>query len=194
MFFKQPEKLILASGSPRRQQILKEAGISFSIKTKDTPEDYPQDLPFEEIPSYLAWKKAKPFLTELEDETILTADTIVILAGEVIGKPENEQDACLMLRKLSGNKHTVITGVCIVNQNKKVIFSEKSDVYFRELSDEEIAHYINTYKPLDKAGAYGVQDWIGMVAITRIEGSFYNIMGLPIQKLLKELEVFVSGE
>lgn len=194
MFFKQPEKLILASGSPRRQQILQEAGISFSINTKDTPEDYPQDLPVEEIPSYLAWKKAKPFLTELSDETILTADTIVILAGEVIGKPENEKDACQMLKKLSGNCHTVITGVCIVNQNKKVIFSEKSKVYFRELSNEEIAHYVNTYKPLDKAGAYGVQDWIGMVAITRIEGSFYNIMGLPIHKVLKELEAFMSGE
>lgn len=194
MFFKQPEKLILASGSPRRQQILQEAGISFSINTKDTPEDYPQHLPVEEIPSYLAWKKAKPFLTELSDETILTADTIVILAGEVIGKPENEKDACQMLKKLSGNCHTVITGVCIVNQNKKVIFSEKSKVYFRELSNEEIAHYVNTYKPLDKAGAYGVQDWIGMVAITRIEGSFYNIMGLPIHKVLKELEAFMSGE
>lgn len=190
MIFIQPEKLILASGSPRRQFILKEAGINFLIKTKNTPEDYPDDLDPQEVPVYLARKKAKPFLPEISDETVLTADTVVILNDDIIGKPANEQEAFQMLRQLSGNKHTVVTGVCLINREKEKTFAERSDVYFKELSDEEIWHYVKNYKPLDKAGAYGVQDWIGMVAITRIDGSFYNVMGLPIHRLLPELQEF----
>lgn len=190
MIFTQPDKLILASGSPRRQFILKEAGINFLIRTKDTPEDYPEYLPPHEVPVYLARKKAKPFFPELSDETVLTADTVVILNDDIIGKPANEQEAFQMLRQLSGNKHTVVTGVCLINREKEKTFAEQSDVYFKELSDEEIWHYVTNYKPLDKAGAYGVQDWIGMVAITRIDGSFYNVMGLPIHRVLPELQKF----
>ena len=179
--------LILASGSPRRKQILEEAGISFTVRIKNTPENYPADLDTIEVPSYLARIKAKAF-TNLGDETIITADTIVLLDGMILGKPNDYDQAFSMLRSLSGNKHQVITGVCLLNKNTETTFSDTTDVYFRKLSDAEINFYLENYKPYDKAGSYGIQEWLGMVGIEKISGSYFNVMGLPIHKLHAELK------
>lgn len=183
-------KLILASGSPRRQQILKEAGIIFFIKTKPTPEDYPANLTPEEIPEFLARKKAFPFLGEISEEIVISADTVVILDGEVIGKPADFDDAFQMLKKLSGKKHRVTTGVCIASKEKQISFSDHTDVYFKVLSDDDINYYLNNYKPYDKAGAYGIQEWIGYIGIEKINGSFYNVMGLPVHLVIDHLKEF----
>lgn len=185
-----PSKLILASGSPRRQQLLKEAGIYFSIKVKDTKEIYPSTVPPEEVPLYLAKLKAHAFREEITDETILTADTVVIIEGEILGKPANEEEATHMLKRLSGNVHEVITGVCIYNKNKEVSFKDMSEVYFKKLSDEDIFSYVRKYKPFDKAGAYGIQEWIGLIGIEKINGSYFNVMGLPVHKVVEELRKF----
>ncbi len=189
-----PFRVILASQSPRRQMLLKETGLDFEIQVKPTAEDYPEGLQREEIALYVSRKKAEAFdLSEYGENTLLiTADTIVWLNGECIGKPGDEKEAVQMLSKLSGNMHTVSTGVCLVSLNKYREFYVNTDVYFRKLKDEEIAYYVETWRPFDKAGAYGIQEWIGYVGVNRIEGSYFNVMGLPVQRLYCELRSFVA--
>jgi len=184
-------KIILASKSPRRQQLLKDLGIDFDIVVSDAEEVFPNDLPKEEIPVFLANLKANALQNHLKNNTIIiSADTIVWLNGEVINKPIDADNARNMLHKLSGNKHQVITGVCIKSLQKTISFSVESNVYFKHLDSEEINYYVDYYKPFDKAGAYGVQEWIGYVAIERIEGSYFNVMGLPVHRLYEELKSF----
>jgi septum formation protein len=184
--------LILASQSPRRQQLLKSAGFDFTIQTKNVPEDYPADMPLQEVPAYLAEKKALPFLAEINSsDWVISADTVVILGHEIIGKPTDLADAFRMLRKLSGQWHEVITGVCLLSQTKKNSFSESTMVKFKLLSEAEIEHYLKEFKPLDKAGSYGIQDWIGLIGVERIEGCFYNVMGLPVSKVYQALKDIV---
>ncbi len=182
---------ILASKSPRRSQLLTMLGIEFEIKTKMVEEKYPDNLKKEEIPVFLAELKAKPLLAGLaENDLLITADTIVWKEGEIIGKPEDEKGAIKMLQKLSGAQHEVISGVCLSSAGKSKSFFTISKVKFKELTKSEIEYYISAFKPFDKAGAYGIQEWIGAIGITHIEGSFYNIMGLPIQKLYAEIQKF----
>jgi septum formation protein len=181
--------LILASKSPRRQELLKNAGFQFEIRTKDTPEDYSNDLPLAEVPVYLAQKKAQALANELTDnELLIASDTVVILDNEIIGKPLDLADAKQMLQKLSGQCHTVVTGVCLWSQKQKITFSETTLVYFKALTEPEIDYYLQTAPPLDKAGSYGIQDWLGLIGVMRIEGDFYNVMGLPVAKLYDELK------
>lgn len=188
-----PYRIILASHSPRRQQLLKDAGIDYELAVGyEVDEVYPDSLPVEEVPVYLSKLKSSSYPHELRSEDILiTADTVVCLHGKIIGKPVDRQDAAVILGRLSGNRHTVVTGVTIRTANLQKSFSVHSDVFFRKLTDEEVEYYINTYKPFDKAGAYGIQEWIGYIGIERIEGSFYNVMGLPIQQLYLKLGDFV---
>lgn len=185
-----PSKLILASNSPRRQTLLKEAGINFSIKIKDIKEEYPPGLTKEQIPIFLAKLKAEAFKNEIKDETVITADTIVAINNQILGKPKGEDEAIEMLKLLSGNKHEVITGVCILNSKKEHSFIDITEVYFKELSEEEINYYIKKFKPFDKAGAYGIQEWIGMIGIEKIVGSYFNVMGLPVHRVVEELRKF----
>lgn len=179
---------ILASKSPRRQELIHALGIDFRVEIRDVEENFPSELYREEIPVFLAELKAKPFLGTLtENDLLITADTIVWLDGEVFGKPTNRKDAYNILRKLSGKEHQVISGVCLTGLHKQKSFFSVSNVSFRQLSDEEISYYIDEFKPYDKAGAYGIQEWIGYIGITHIEGSFYNVMGLPVQQLYSEI-------
>lgn len=182
-------KIVLASQSSRRQYLLKELGVDFEIISTDVPEDYPASLKPEEIATYLAEKKAATFDTSRMDDRmiILAADTIVSLNGEILGKPGNYDEALTMLKKLSGKCHDVITGVCIKSKGKKRVFHVTSKVYFKELSDEEIDYYINNFRPYDKAGGYGIQEWIGYIGISKLEGSFFNVMGLPVKEVYEEL-------
>ena len=181
-------KILLASASPRRQELLSQMGFDLQIvRLPTTEETYPQNLFREEIAVYLAEKKAGTYNNLQENEILITADTIVWMDGKVLGKPENYSDAFQMLKFLSGKKHYVLTGVCIKSLNKTVVFYAETMVKFAELSDEEIRFYIENYKPYDKAGAYGIQEWIGKVGIEYIEGSYYNVVGLPVQKLYREL-------
>ena len=186
------KRVILASKSPRRHNLLRGIGIDFEIvENHDLEEDYPPGLNPEEIPVYLAKKKAAYFSGEIGPETLfITADTIVWCDGDVINKPKDKEDAYRILEKLSGNKHTVITGVCIRSQEKEVVFHATTDVFFSSLTREEIQHYLAEYKPYDKAGAYGIQEWIGYIGIEKINGSYFNVMGLPIQRLYTELKNF----
>jgi septum formation protein len=182
-------KLILGSKSPRRQALIKELGFPVEIRTKEVEEIYPDDLPSTEVPEYLAKLKAGPLIDSLSDDEILvTSDTIVLLDGKVVGKPKDESDAKKMIAKLSGSTHTVITGVCLTSQNEQHTFSSHTKVFFSELSQEEINHYVETYKPLDKAGSYGIQEWIGYIGVSKIEGCYYNVMGLPLHDLYRELK------
>lgn len=185
-------KVVLASNSPRRKELLGGLGISFTVRTlQDIDESYPDSLKGEEIPIFISGKKAAAYkATMSDDELIITADTIVYDNGKVLGKPKNREEAIQMLRQLSGHAHDVITGVSIVTQQKTVQFASTSKVFFAPLTDEEIAYYVDVYQPFDKAGAYGAQEWIGYVAVTRIEGSYFNVMGLPIQRLYTELKNF----
>lgn len=184
-------RIILASSSPRRQQLMREAGFVFEIRTKDTAEIYPAEMKVEEIPEYLAGLKASAFKEELkEKELLVTADTIVSIHGKMIGKPRDREDAIRILNELSGNKHTVITGLCLTTHALQRSCSVFTDVYFRPLAEEEILYYVDKYQPYDKAGAYGIQEWIGYTGIERIDGSFYNVMGLPVQTLYCELKKF----
>lgn len=184
--------LLLASKSPRRHELLKMLEIPFKIVTvKDVEETFPSSLPPEEVPGYLSKLKAKAYMPNLNSEDILlTADTIVLLDNEILGKPTSLEDAKNMLCKLSGRKHKVITGVTISNKAKSVTFSSVTDVYFSILTNEAIDFYVDNFQPMDKAGAYGIQEWIGAIGIQRIDGSFYNVMGLPIHRLYKELLLF----
>jgi len=185
--------IILASRSPRRQHLLGELGFNFrTVNHYDMEEVYPSVLRAEEIPLYLARAKAACYDSLIDSNTILiTADTIVWLNNEVIGKPLSLDNAVEMLQRLSGNMHEVFTGVCIRSFAGETLFHAASKVYFRKLTDEEIRYYVNRYQPLDKAGAYGVQEWIGYIGVERIEGSYFNVMGLPVQRLYSELIKFI---
>lgn len=184
-------EIILASKSPRRQQLLTDLGIKFRVQPMDIPEIFPEGLGMTEVPVYLAELKAEAFRPFLENQQlIITADTIVWLEGEVLNKPADYADGFRMLRNLSGKKHQVVTGVCLLSPEKKVSFYASTDVWFKELSDEEIHYYLEHYKPYDKAGAYGIQEWIGYIGIYHIEGSFFNVMGLPVQSLYEHLKAF----
>ncbi len=187
-------KVYLCSQSPRRRELLQQTGISFSVATKIyVDENYPAGLPPEDIAIYLAKKKADAYKQILEENRIaITADTIVVCDGVILGKPKDYHDAERMLKFLSGKKHQVITGVCIFDLEKMQCFSSVTDVWFRPLSDDEITYYIDKFKPFDKAGAYGIQEWIGYVAIEKISGSYYNVVGLPVEKLYTELEKFLD--
>jgi septum formation protein len=185
--------LILSSNSPRRKQLLEGLDIPFKVLViKDIDESYPSDMPVSDIAEYIACKKAAPYMTSIKgtDNIVLTADTIVVVDGEVLGKPHDENDAISMLKKLSGKTHQVYTGVCLTAEKKQRHFSVCTDVTFKNLSQEEIMHYVSTYKPLDKAGAYGIQEWIGYIGITGLSGSYYNVMGLPVQRIYEELRSF----
>ena len=193
MFLQNLEKyeLILASKSPRRQQLLHDLGLNFSVQSMDIPEVFPESLGMTEVPVYLAELKAEAFRPQLKDnQLVITADTIVWLDGHVLNKPADYDEGFRMLSNLSGKKHQVITGVCLLSANKKVSFYALTDVWFKSLTDEEIHYYLVHYQPYDKAGAYGIQEWIGYVGINHIEGSFFNVMGLPIQSVYEHLKTF----
>jgi MAF protein len=183
-------KIILASQSPRRKELLRGINLPFEVRTiEGLEEHYPSTLVGEEIPLFLARQKADAYRSLIEsNEMIITADTIVWLNSEVMGKPHNKQEAIDMLHKLSGNTHDVITGVCITTKERQQSFSTHTLVTFATLSDEEISYYIDTYLPLDKAGSYGIQEWIGYVGVEKLEGSYFNVVGLPIQKLYQTLK------
>lgn len=187
-------RLILASQSPRRKMLLEGLDLSFEILVKDDiGEDYPEELDMDEIPEYLAKKKSDHYTDLLDNKTIvITADTIVWFENKLVGKPVDFQDAKHIIERLSGNTHTVVTGVCLRSAEKIKVFHSVSEVHFSELSQTEIDYYIATYQPFDKAGAYGIQEWIGYIGIEKIEGSFYNVMGLPVQMLYHELSEFVK--
>lgn len=187
------KKIILASGSPRRKQLLELAEIPFDVMVSETDESYPENLSSEEIAMYISEKKAVAVQQKLKSkdnsygQTIIAADTIVILENNVMGKPNDREDAIRILSALSGKSHQVITGVCILKDGRKKLFYEETTVEFYPLSFSQIEHYINHYKPYDKAGAYAIQEWIGAIAIKSIEGDFYNVMGLPVSRMLREL-------
>lgn len=185
-------KIILASGSPRRKELL--AGLGYEFEVRLLPgidESYPDGLTGEEIAQHISRCKAEPYKSSMSpDELIITADTIVYLDGEVLGKPKDEADAHRMLRNLSGKTHQVITGVTLLTQQAQHTFDSVSEVTFAELTDDEIDYYIKNFHPIDKAGAYGIQEWIGYVGVTRMEGSYFNVMGLPVQRLYTELKKF----
>lgn len=183
-------KIILASNSPRRKELLSGLGINYEVKTlPGIEETYPDTLKDEEIPLYIAKEKADAYRDVMQpDELIITADTIVWLDGIVMGKPKDVEDARQMLRTLSGRTHQVITGVCLTTTAFQKSFSTVTDVTFAELSDAEIDYYIRTYRPMDKAGSYGIQEWIGFIGVQKISGSYFNVMGLPVQRLYTELK------
>ena len=196
-------RIVLASNSPRRKELLAGLGIPYDVFVlQGIDESYPDTLPANEVAEYIARKKAKAYvnvnpndnsqLSTLNSQLslILTADTIVVCEGEILGKPHDAADACAMLRKLSGKTHQVYTGYCLQTADKTVSGTVCSDVTFKELSDEEITYYVEKYKPLDKAGAYGIQEWIGYIGITGIRGSYYNVMGLPVQRIYEEIKKF----
>lgn len=183
---------VLGSQSPRRQELLKQLGHPFEIRTiAGHSETYPDTLPHAEVPEYLAKQKAKQlFATLRPDELLITADTVVLLHGEILGKPHSEGEAVDMLHRLSGERHEVVTGVALTTMGRQTSFSSHTYVDFAPLTDHEIEHYVQQYRPLDKAGSYGIQEWIGYIGVRGIEGSFYNVMGLPVQHLYETLREF----
>lgn len=184
----QPSRpLILASSSPRRQYLMKEAGFTFTLEKPEVEEDFPAELPVDQVARYLATKKAECFRPKIHDEIIVTADTVVILNNKILNKPLHRKEAIRMLTEMSGRTHLVMTGVCIVSKEKEESFEDTTEVTFKKLTAKEIEFYVDNYKPYDKAGAYGAQDWIGMVAIEKIVGSYFNVMGLPIHKVYEHL-------
>lgn len=185
-------KIILASNSPRRKELLGGLDVSFEVRTmQGIDESYPEGLESREIPLYIARKKAAAYEDSLADhELLITADTIVWTSDGVMGKPADREDAVKMLTALSDHLHQVITGVCVMTRQKKVAFAVESAVRFARLSEEEIYYYVDHYRPFDKAGAYGIQEWIGHIGVESINGSFFNVMGLPIQRLYTELKKF----
>ncbi len=189
-----PYRLLLASQSPRRRELMSGCRLPYTLSPKyDCEECYPAELPATEVPRYLAQLKSRAYPTRLApEEILLTADTVVIAADRILGKPHDRAEAVEMLRLLAGGCHTVITGVAFRTAEREHTFSATSNVWFRPLTDEEIAYYVDTFQPYDKAGSYGIQEWIGYAAIERIEGSFYNVMGLPIQRVYTELEDFLN--
>ncbi|MDR1161120.1 MAG: Maf-like protein [Tannerellaceae bacterium] len=187
-----PYKIILGSNSPRRKELLAGLGLRFDVRPMPgLDESYPASLKAGDIALYIAARKAEAYLPSLqEDELLITADTLVCIHNEVLGKPAGRADAICMLQTLSGQTHEVITGVCLTTHSKSVSFSVTSTVRFAPLSDDDIIYYIDNFHPYDKAGAYGIQEWIGYVAVEGIQGSFYNVMGLPIQRVYQELRIF----
>ncbi len=181
--------IILASNSPRRKELLGGLGIPFEVKVlPDIEENYPENLPVTEIAEFIAREKAAAYVQVMDEhDLVITADTVVIAQGEVMGKPIDADDARRMLQKLSGCKHQVVTGVCLTTRQVQRHFSVITDVTFKQLSDEEINYYIERYQPFDKAGAYGIQEWIGYIGVTGLEGSYFNVMGLPVQRIYTEL-------
>ena len=184
--------IILASNSPRRRELLAGLDLDFEVKVlPDIDESYPDNLPVAEVAGYIARKKTIPYCALIgESDLVITADTVVIVGDEVLGKPKDVEDARRMLQLISGKTHQVITGVCLLTTDKEHSFSVTTDVTFKQLSADEIAYYIEHYKPFDKAGAYGIQEWIGYVGVTSINGSYFNVMGLPVQRLWEELKKF----
>ena len=185
MHFTRP--LILASTSPRRQFLMKEAGFQFETSKPEGDESFPPDIPVEMVPSFLAEKKAQTFKSRINKEIVLAADTVVILGRSILNKPQDHSEALQMLSALSGQTHTVITAVCLLSREKQDLFDDRTEVTFMKLSPEEISFYIDQYKPFDKAGSYGAQDWLGMVGIEKINGSYFNVMGLPMHKVYRHL-------
>ena len=188
-------KVVLASASPRRRELLSATGVEYTLASKfECEESYPATLDALEVAPYLSALKSSNYPNQLSyNEILITADTVVVLNGRVLGKPQDEAEARKMLADLSGSEHTVVTGVTLRSAEREHTFSSRSVVRFAELSDEQIEYYIANYRPMDKAGAYGIQEWIGYVGIEGIEGSFYNVMGLPVQRLCKELECFIEA-
>jgi septum formation protein len=185
-------RIILASRSPRRQQLLKELGLRFEVDARNWTENYPGHLKGEKIALHVATEKAKTFQSELKgNEIVITADTIVWCNNKVLDKPAGRDDAKKILREISGNAHEVITGVCLLSSDKLTSFYSSTKVTFTVLTDEEIDYYIDSFSPYDKAGAYGIQEWIGIAACSHIEGSFFNVMGLPVQQVYQELQKFI---
>ncbi len=185
-------RIILASRSPRRKQLLAGLGIKFEVAVREYDESYPENIGGEEIARHVAHEKALLFKDEISDnDIVIAADTIVWCNNKVLGKPTDYEDALRILKEISGRTHEVITGVSILSLMKETLFSVSTKVTFEELSDEEISFYVKKYKPFDKAGAYGIQEWIGIAACSNIEGSYFNVMGLPVQKLYKELQNFI---
>lgn len=182
-------KIILGSQSPRRRELMKMLDIPFESVSLNVEENFLYDLQAEEIAEYLAEKKSFGYSLK-ENELLITADTIVWINHQVLNKPQDEEDAKRMLRMLSNNVHSVFTGVCIRTSNNKVVFSDETKVYFKSLTEEEMDYYVRHYQPFDKAGAYGVQEWIGAVAISKIEGSYFNVMGLPVHLVYQHLKLF----
>ena len=185
-------KILLASKSPRRREILSLLNIPFSIITLDgVDESYPENLPPDKVSEFISNKKTDAFLSRISgDELLICADTVVICEGKILGKPKNKDQAIEMLRFLSDKTHKVTTGVTVVTSTKRISFTSESLVTFAKLTDEEIRYYVETYKPLDKAGAYGIQEWIGAIAVEKIDGSFYNVMGLPVHRLYQAMKQF----
>ena len=184
------KKIILASNSPRRKELLAGLGMPFEVKVlKDIDESYPDDLPVSEVALYIAGKKADAYRSTLaDDELVITADTVVIVDDEILGKPVDETDAEHMLQLISGRTHQVTTGVCMLTRETERRFAVTTDVTFKQLSAEEIQYYITKYRPFDKAGAYGIQEWIGYIGVTGLRGSYYNVMGLPVQRIYETLK------
>ena len=179
-------KIILSSNSPRRKELLAGLGVDFEVRVlKGVDERYPDDIPLNEVPLYIAIEKASAY-TVAKDELVVTADTVVIVDNEILEKPKDRTEAYGMLRKISGKTHQVVTGVCLTTIDDQRSFTVTTDVEFKELSDNEIYYYIDKYRPFDKAGAYGIQEWIGYVGVLSLKGSYYNVMGLPVQRIYEE--------
>jgi len=186
-----PYKLVLASKSPRRQMLLRQLNWTFDIITQNTDESYPSSLDIAKVPIYIAKQKASAVLPKIsKNQLIIAADTIVALNKTIFGKPKNATDAFRILQQLSGKKHKVITGVCLQTQKTEHCFSCTTDVFFKTLSEQQMKYYIDHYKPYDKAGAYAIQEWIGMIGIEKIDGCYFNVMGLPLSRLYEELSFF----
>lgn len=181
------KKIVLASKSPRREELLSSLGVKFVIETKEVEESYPEAMRGAAVALYIATKKAEAFEVKADNVIVITADTIVSIDDHILGKPKNYEEGFNMLKMLSGKRHEVITGVALKTIDKTRSFHEVTAVYFNQLNEEQIKYYLNTYKPYDKAGAYGIQEWIGAVAVDHIEGSYTNVMGLPTARLYKEL-------
>ena len=187
-----PYHIILASNSPRRKELLARIDVDFEVRVlKDIDESYPADLPTRQIAEYISKEKAAAYQQQIAaDELVITADTIVVLGDEVMGKPKDDADACRMLRELSGRTHQVITGVTLTTRERQQSFSVLTDVTFKTLSDDEIHYYVTHYRPFDKAGSYGIQEWIGYIGVTALNGSYFNVMGLPVQRIYEALRTF----
>ena len=191
------KKIILASNSPRRKELLAGLDLDFEVHVlKDIDESYPDDLPANEVAAYISKKKAAAYRNIIgDDQLVITADTVVVLGNQILGKPATHEEAVEMLRMLSGKSHHVITGVCLTTPEQQRSLSVTSEVTFKELSDEEIEYYVDNYRPYDKAGAYGIQEWIGYVGVTSLSGSYFNVMGLPVQRIYQELtDMFPASE
>ena len=193
---KLPYKIILASNSPRRKELLAGLDLQFDVRVlQNIDESYPNDLPTQKIAEFISKKKADAYVATIaDDELVITADTVVILGDEVMGKPHDEADAKRMLGELSGQTHQVATGVTLSTKERQTSFSVVTDVTFKQLSDNEIDYYVRTYQPMDKAGAYGIQEWIGYIGVTALKGSYFNVMGLPVQRIYETLKTFANLE